>query len=72
MTERTVIAAIIAAAIVIAAWIMKPQKYELRTNNDTLYVIDTANGRVWVGMTNGELRQFRREGKADRYEGWGR
>jgi hypothetical protein len=51
---------------------MKPQKYELRTNNDTLYVIDTANGRVWVGMTNGELRQFRREGKEDRDEGWGR
>jgi len=53
MTERTVVAAIIAAAIIAAAWLVKPQRYEMRTRSDNrTYMIDTARGVVWrVGET---------------------
>jgi len=54
MTERTVI-----AAIVIAAWIVRPKRYDAVVCEDKIYVIDKANGDLWLPRRSAADGMFR-------------
>jgi hypothetical protein len=65
MTGKIVIALIIAAAVVVSSWIMKPPRYRLHMASDRpTYVIDTEQGKVWL-VFQGQMQLLPRIGKGN-------
>jgi len=63
MTDKVTVAIILATAIVAAAWIMKPPRYEAKTGKDSIVVFDNATGDLWrrVYGTRNMVRIMRKE-----------